>query len=320
MAQHSTRLKQILMACLLAAWPLLATAQTPPPSTASTEHLTVSRTAPPSADDPLALWFKEQDRLLDDILLRLARIELLVREIHRLVSQLPAATAVAHSTPAPTEEKAFDIASWLPLAGVGGLLILLLLWRKKRRPAKPPSAATPTSADKMAAVPPAPAVKRAPPALVAASAAHAFTAHDEQADQALELAEIMLSMGLGHGAAQTLAEQIRNEPKQALRQWLKLLEIYRRNGQRDEFEQSAEALRQHFNVQPEDWHAAPEAHASLEDYPHIAAQLTKTWRKVGCLTYMQELLNDNRGGARAGFPQAVAEELLLLAAMLKSGG
>ena len=141
-----------------------------------------------------------------------------------------------------------------------------------------------------------------------------------QGDQAIELAEIMLSMGLGRGAAQTLAEQIRHEPKQALRQWLKLLEIYRQNGQQDEFERSAEELRQHFNVEPEDWQTRPEAYRSIADYPHIAARLSELWGKPSCLNYLGNLLDDNRGGARAGFPQTVAEELLLLTAMLSAEG
>jgi len=137
-----------------------------------------------------------------------------------------------------------------------------------------------------------------------------------QGDQALELAEIMLSMGLGHGATQTLTEQIRNEPKQALRHWLKLLDIYRKNGQQEEFERSAEELRLHFNVRPEDWHAQPGVTQSLENFPHIAKRLTELWGKPDCLVYMQNLLDDNRGGARSGFPQSVAEELLMLTAVM----
>lgn len=138
-----------------------------------------------------------------------------------------------------------------------------------------------------------------------------------QGDQALELAEIMLSMGLGHGATQTLTEQIRNEPKQALRHWLKLLDIYRKNGQQEEFERSAEELRLHFNVRPEDWHAQTGSTQSLESFPHIAKRLTELWGKPDCLVYMQNLLDDNRGGARSGFPQAVAEELLLLTSVMR---
>lgn len=138
-------------------------------------------------------------------------------------------------------------------------------------------------------------------------------------EQALELAEIMLAMGLGQGAAQTLTEQIHDEPKGALRNWLSLLEIYRQTGQHEEFERSAEELRQHFNVQPEDWQAQAEVQRSIEDYPHIAARLTELWGKPYCSNYLGTLLNDNRDGARTGSPQSVAEELLLLAAVLKDG-
>ena len=130
----------------------------------------------------------------------------------------------------------------------------------------------------------------------------------------------MLAMGLGQGAAQTLTEQIRNEPKSGLRNWLKLLEIYRKTGQQDEFEHSAEELRQHFNVLPEDWQVQAEASRSIESYPHIAARLTELWGKPACSAYLSNLLDDNRDGVRTGFPQSVAEELLLLLAIINNDG
>lgn len=357
------RLRSSALTCLLVAWPLLSHAQTH--EEAEPARFNISRTAPPTPDDPLRAWFQEQDKLLDDILLRLSRIETLVRELHRLIQQFPAASAPLASTPmAPTAHSApaappsppvpatlpaplaapsrpargttgevlafFD--AWGTLLAGGGLLLLVLMMAARNRKTKPAASAAPAPllAPARAAPGHAPAAKTAtrpaPPTAAAMAPAplqrQALPAEAPESahDQAMELAEIMLSMGLGHGAAQTLAEQIRHEPKQALRHWLKLLEIYRRNGQQDEFEQSAEALRLHFNVQPEDWSARPEAWRSLEDYPHIAARLTELWGKPSCLTYLQNLLDDNRGGARSGFPQAVAEELLLLTSLLKAAG
>lgn len=182
-------------------------------------------------------------------------------------------------------------------------------------PAVPAAAAAPTAPREQqpspAAMPNVPAPQAAP------TAAAEQPPPLDQSDQALELADIMLSMGLGQGAMQTLTEQIRNEPKHALRHWLKLLDIYRKNGQQQEFERSAEELRQHFNVHPEDWQAAPGAKRSLEEFPHIARRLTELWGKPDCLVYMRNLLDDNRGGSRSGFPQAVAEELLLLNAVMR---
>lgn len=184
-----------------------------------------------------------------------------------------------------------------------------------------PSVAKPASPPPPLARPPAPPPQPAPPAEPVAPGVPAVQypplSSTSQGDQTLELAEIMLSMGLGHGATQTLTEQIRNEPKQALRHWLKLLEIYRKNGQQEEFERSAEELRQHFNVCSEDWQAPPGERQSLEDFPHIARRLTELWCKADCLVYMRNLLDDNRGGARMGFPQSVAEELLLLTAVMQ---
>lgn len=389
MAKRAYLLKTVLLTCLFAAWPLAASVGAPSATAVAQEHIAVSQTAPADVNDPIWRWFKEQDKLLDDLLTRLARIEGLVGDIHRLVSSLPdrAAAAPAKPTavsapatpaaapsaapaitsavapvPATTSKPAvpppvppkparppvpdFDdededggslVSRWsMPLAAGATLLLLLLLWARQRGAAASATAKSGGKPDKAAAAVPA-AVTPTPTSVKPAAGAPAPVATkeigesanlppdelepvSEQADQALELAEIMLSMGLGHGAAQTLAEQIRNEPKQALRHWLRLLEIYRKNGQQEEFERSAEELRQHFNVKPEDWHEQPDALRSVEDYPHIANRLTELWGRPACLVYLNNLLADNRGGSRSGFPQSVAEELLLLTAMLRDGG
>lgn len=353
------------------------------PENAGASKLTVSQTLPEEANDPLRLWFAEQDKLLDDILVRLARIENLVREIHELVTRLPAgltplpatpsaaAPAAAPAAPPPAGLPATPIApppkplptgiwgffnEWGSMLASIGLLILVVMiglrHRKNRKQPQqqvavpegllvqpeepafllepevaakppPPTPISPAPSRPAAATPAAPPVSRistTPTTTPSIQRAGATEPSKGQADQALELAEIMLSMGLGHGAAQTLTEQIRNEPKQALLHWLKLLEIYRQNGQQAEFEKSAEELRQHFNVQPEDWQVRSETLRSIEDYPHIAARMCELWGRPACLVYLQNLLADNRGGARSGFPQAVAEELLLLTSMLRARG
>ncbi|MDP1526666.1 MAG: hypothetical protein U1D25_19035 [Hydrogenophaga sp.] len=320
----------------------------------ASERLSVSQTLQAEANDPLHQWFKEQDALLDDILVRLARIENLVREIHQLVTRMPAAAAPLPAAlpkpsvlPPPPKPAPPGILSFFEewgdiLAGIGLALLVLMIAQRHRKTTKKPAentAAAPTEAvptfllePKPVAViaqPPRPAAPPKPATPVetkepqensSIQRAGAMEPSKGQSDQALELADIMLSMGLGHGAAQTLTEQIRNEPKQALIHWLKLLEIYRQNGQQAEFEKSAEELRQHFNVQPEDWQVRPESLRSIEEYPHIATRICELWGRPACLVYLQNLLADNRGGARLGFPQSVAEELLLLTSMLKARG
>lgn len=186
----------------------------------------------------------------------------------------------------------------------------------KESPAQPAAVtATPTTPAPAA---PAPSLVQPLPTPVEPEPSSIEAPASEETDQAIELAEVMLSMGLGHGAVQALTEKIRSEPKQALRHWLKLLEIYRRNGQQAEFERSAEELRLHFNVRPEDWRPQPGGQQTLENFPHITKRLTELWGTADCLLYMQNLLADNRGGARSGFPQPVAEELLLLISVMRA--
>jgi hypothetical protein len=141
----------------------------------------------------------------------------------------------------------------------------------------------------------------------------------DPAEAAIELANIMTAMGLAQSAAQTLVDHIRENPRQSLGQWLKLLEIHRLNGNRTEFEKYANEVRQHFNVQPDEWAAnSGKNRASLEDYPHIRSQIIRLWRRPEAAQLLQALLLDNREGTRAGFPQPVAEEILLLLAMTNS--
>jgi hypothetical protein len=175
-----------------------------------------------------------------------------------------------------------------------------------------------------------PAPKTAPPPRPAPAVQHidfempldmaAAPETGDPAKAAIELANIMTSMGLAESAAQTLVEHIRENPRESLPQWLKLLEIHRLNGNRSEFERSATEMRQHFNVQPDDWNApASPGRNSLEAYPHIRSQIVRLWRRPECEILLRALLLDNREGTRMGFPLAVAEEILLLLAILNNG-
>ena len=172
---------------------------------------------------------------------------------------------------------------------------------------------------------PAPPPGIAPPFEPAASSADSAGPGEPvelpEVDQALELAEVMVSMGLTQAAADTLVDHIRAHPRRTLYHWLKLLDIYKTSGKKEDFEQSAIELRRNFNIQANDWQAAKGAPArSIEDYGHICTRIQELWGRSGCVDYMARLLEDNRGGARLGFPQSVAEDILLLIAILRDGG
>lgn len=129
----------------------------------------------------------------------------------------------------------------------------------------------------------------------------------------LELAEMMLSMGLATGAAQKLVDHIRANPKKALAHWLKLLEIYRENGQRSNFEQAAKQLQKEFNIRASDWMRGTADRPRLEKFDRIFSKIEELWtRPDECIAFLSGMLLDNRDGQRVGFPQEVAEEILLL--------
>ena len=135
----------------------------------------------------------------------------------------------------------------------------------------------------------------------------------------LQLAEIMLSMGLQQGAAKALVEYVEAHPREAVYHWLKLLAIYRDGGQHKDFEETAAKLRKHFNIHAEESPTRDGAEApTLESFPRVARQVQQSWsRPDDCIAYLQHLLKDNRDGERIGFPQPVAEEFLLLIEVLK---
>ena len=143
---------------------------------------------------------------------------------------------------------------------------------------------------------------------------------DTNVEPTLQLAEIMLSMGLEQGAAQALIEYTEANPRHAVYHWLKLLGIYRSKGLHEEFKETAEKLRQHFNIQAEDTATTGIGETpTLEDFPRVAQHVQESWRQPEeCLGYLQNLLEDNREGSRAGFPLAVAEEILWLIEILKA--
>lgn len=142
----------------------------------------------------------------------------------------------------------------------------------------------------------------------------------EEHKSAVELADIMMSFGRVQGAAETLAEFIRGNPREAVTPWLKLLEVYRAAGLRAEFNAIAGELNKTFNVTRVDWdnyQRLRDSRMSLEDLPHISETLQRSWRTTACQRYLQQLLRDNRGGTRAGFPFTVIDEVLTLSAILE---
>ncbi len=148
----------------------------------------------------------------------------------------------------------------------------------------------------------------------------------EEMDHALDLAEVMLSYGRTTGAMQTLKDCLHGHPAVSVRPWLKLLDLHRQTGMREDFDRAAETVHRHFNVKVPGWDEGVSDMPlrsffgedegieilGLEQLPHILAKIQATWPEASCLEYLSHLLVDNRGGGRMGFPVSVVAEILLL--------
>ena len=124
-------------------------------------------------------------------------------------------------------------------------------------------------------------------------------------------------MGLGKEAARTLVEHILADPKRQVSPWFKAFEIYRKTGQREEYEWLAENLRKHLNIQPDTWEEEGKDTRSLVSFRHLTKELIALWPTPECGDFLQNLLHDNRDGVREGFPRLVAEEITLLQGVLQ---
>lgn len=138
----------------------------------------------------------------------------------------------------------------------------------------------------------------------------------------LKLAEIMLSFGRIHDAAETLAQYIKEASPNQVQPWTMLLDLYRRGNMPKEFGILAVRIRERFNIHVPTWDEAKapdnELH-TLESYPHIVSYLGQAWGCQECMDFLQDLVTDNRSGHRAGFPLEVVEEIVLLMRVLEDG-
>lgn len=257
----------------------------------------------------------------DDVMGSVALLEQTQAQLLRRLSGTvsPAAPATPASAPdAMTGESAVGSAAFSDLfLPLGGALLALTaaLGAYRRRP-------TTASADAATIVQPhVAAAQDSLPVLDTRPAAEAgTTVPAEIEDRAvLELAEMMLGFGRVKGAAVVLHEYISKNPDEALRPWIKLLDVYRQAGMRHRFEEVARRLHQRFNVQRLDWEEANPALSgnSVESFPHIVESLVAHWGSAQGVAYLKHLLLDNRGGERTGFSYDVVDELMLLQGVLE---
>ena len=118
-----------------------------------------------------------------------------------------------------------------------------------------------------------------------------------------------MSFGWTQGAAETLARlHPGNNPRQAVKPWLKLLDVHHVAGMRGEFEALDPSAQQDLNEDGELERLqgrAPAPADTVEKMPHITQRLRELWGTVQeAQAYIHQILRDNRNGTREGFPSA----------------
>ena len=135
-----------------------------------------------------------------------------------------------------------------------------------------------------------------PPGSVAA----ATPVRDMSMEELLDLeqqAEFFTVLGQDDAAIDLLLEHLRGTGGTVPLPYLKLMEIYRRVGDRDAHERMRERFNQRFNAVVPAWEADIGAGRTLEDYPTVIQRLQRDWsRPVDSMATLETLLFRADGG------------------------
>jgi len=185
-----------------------------------------------------------------------------------------------------------------------GLAGMFWLRRRDRRSAAwwtPPVEASPpamVAEDVWAPPPPAPAPETvslrdtlsaaapmplAPPPAVPSRSGELDAAEPRRPMSAEELidleqqAEFFVVLGQDDAAIDLLMGHVRSTGGVSPLPYLKLLEIYRRRGEREPYDRIRERFNRRFNAYAPEWDVDPELGLSLEGYPEVMSRLQKAW-------------------------------------------
>jgi pilus assembly protein FimV len=90
-------------------------------------------------------------------------------------------------------------------------------------------------------------------------------------------AEFFVVLGQDHAATELLESHVQSSKGASPLPYLKLLEIYQRLGQRDDYERVQQAFNQRFNAYAPSWESDLQQGHSLQDYPGVVERLQALW-------------------------------------------
>jgi hypothetical protein len=104
-------------------------------------------------------------------------------------------------------------------------------------------------------------------------------------------ADFFIALGQEDAAVDLLMSHLRSAGGQSPLPYTKLLEIYRRQGDRAAYERTRARFNRRFNAYAPDWDTGPTAGRSLEDYPDTIAQLERAWHSpLDAMAILESLL------------------------------
>jgi hypothetical protein len=124
---------------------------------------------------------------------------------------------------------------------------------------------------------PALAVAPPPPPAPAAIAEPARELSVEELIDLEQQAEFFIVLGQDEAAIELLMSHVRSDGGISPLPYLKLLEIYRRRGEREAYERIRDRFNRRFNAYAPDWESDLQQGRTLEDYPDSIARLQALW-------------------------------------------
>lgn len=125
-------------------------------------------------------------------------------------------------------------------------------------------------------------------------------------------ADFFVVLGQDEAAIDLLMGHVRSTGGVSPLPYLKLLEIYRRRGDREAYERVRERFNQRFNAYAPDWDADLQGGRSLEEYPEMLTSLQRYWDEPSRVTTLLDdsLIRQGEGGETFDLP--AYRELLFL--------
>ena len=140
------------------------------------------------------------------------------------------------------------------------------------------------------------------------------SARDVSIEELLDLeqqAEFFVVLGQDEAAIDLLVEHLRQTGGSSPLPYLKLLEIYRRRGDRETYERMRARFNRRFNAYAPDWGVEWSHGRSLEDYAGVVPRLQQAWaRPIDAMAELEAMLFRRSGGELFDLP-AYREVLFL---------